>query len=104
LSPRLEEKKCKVWYRTLIRKAGSCTVTVPQEILQHLELKEGDQLIFLLNPERKYVMIASDKIFNLKGKVKINGEDVAVEFLRAPLTVEDLERLTKQLQRKSLDA
>lgn len=80
----MTKKKGKFWKRTINKKGGSFAVSVPPEIIEHLRLCEGDQMVFLLDPDKEYLIIGTDKIFDIKAKGRINGHEVDLEFLRFP--------------------
>lgn len=92
----MTKKGIKIWKRTVSRKAGSFVVSVPPEVIDYLGLDENQQLVIVLDPDRKYAMIGSDKIFDIRTKARVNGEETDAEFFRFPLERRDLEETNEQ--------
>lgn len=92
----LTKKEVRIWKRTISCKGGSFVVSIPSEVFDYLGLKENQQMVFLLDPDRKYVMIGTEKIFNIRTEVRVNGEKFDAEFFRFPLERKDLEKANEE--------
>lgn len=86
--------------RTLSYKGSSLYTTIPGDIVEKLQLKEGEQLIFIHEDGKDFAIIGTKSMLGFKNKELKKLAPGALGFLSGKVDDDDLDLIMSELAKK----
>ena len=79
----------KVTSRTINLRGGSYTVVIPFDFVSDLGLKESDQIVFVLDKKKKFMIVGKANRFSFSSK-ELENDQFELGVFKTELTGEDI--------------